>query len=84
MGSDLQFLVFKAGGDWETPVYMILYWDGREIRGYIPEEGNTFKASTRMAYGNDDDDDDDDENWPYKPDNTKFYADIVNRIQPKP
>lgn len=82
MSGDLQILVFKAGGDWEIPVYMIMYWDGKEIRGYIPEDGNTFKASTRMAYGNDEDDDT--VKLPHKPDDNKFYTDIMNRIQPKP
>ena len=42
-----------AGGDWEIPVFFIIYWDGKKMRGYIPTDGNTFNRSTKYAYGND-------------------------------
>lgn len=42
-----------AGGDWETPVFFIVYWDGKNIRGYIPSEGNLWNHMTKLAYGND-------------------------------
>ncbi len=45
------FLGCWAGGDWETPVYFILYWDGEKVRGYVPEDGNTFNSKYRTAYG---------------------------------
>lgn len=45
------YLGVWAGGDWETPVYFILYWDGKELRGYIPKDGNTWNTDTNMAYG---------------------------------
>lgn len=48
-----------AGGDWETPVYFIIYHDGKDFRGYVPEVGNTFNPKTRSAYGNEEFDDDD-------------------------
>lgn len=43
-----------AGGDWESPVYFILYWSGKSIRAYIPEKGNCWNTKTKKAYGNDD------------------------------
>ena len=41
-----------AGGDWEVPVFFIIYWDGKKLRGYIPTEGNTWNTDTKTAYGN--------------------------------
>lgn len=40
-----------AGGDWEYPVFFIVYWDGKGLRGYIPEDGNAFNKVFRTAYG---------------------------------
>lgn len=51
------FFGMSAGGDWEYPVYLIIYWDGKKLRGYIPTDGNPWNTSTKMAYGNDEDDD---------------------------
>lgn len=48
----LSFQGFSAGGDWEHPVYFIIYWDGTKLRGYIPTEGNTFNRKTKYSYGN--------------------------------
>lgn len=42
----------SAGGDWEHPVFYILYWDGKKVRGYIPSKGNPWNHTTKMAYGN--------------------------------
>jgi hypothetical protein len=46
-----------AGGDWEAPVYFIIYWDGKKLRGYIPTDGNPWNRTTKEAYGNDEEDD---------------------------
>jgi hypothetical protein len=43
-----------AGGDWETPVFFCIYWDGKKLRGYIPEKGNLWNTDTKEAYGNND------------------------------
>lgn len=43
-----------AGGDWETPVFFCIYWDGKKLRGYIPEQGNLWNTDTKEAYGNND------------------------------
>ena len=49
----LTFLGVNAGGDWEAPIFFIIYWDGKKLRGYIPVEGNSWNTDTREAYGND-------------------------------
>jgi hypothetical protein len=48
----LTFWGMYAGGDWEHPVTFILYWDGQNIRAYIPTEGNPWNTDTNKAYGN--------------------------------
>lgn len=48
-----------AGGDWENPVYFVLYLSPKgKLRAYIPNEGNCYNKKYMMAYGNNDDDDD--------------------------
>jgi hypothetical protein len=49
----LSFLGVTAGGDWESPVFFIIYCDGKTLRGYIPTEGNPWNTTTKQAYGND-------------------------------
>lgn len=51
LDNGFSFLGGAAGGDWESPVYFIVYWDGKKLRGYVPEEGNTFNPKYRTAYG---------------------------------
>jgi hypothetical protein len=46
-------LGITSGGDWECPVYHIIYWDGTQLRGYVPTDGNPWNTQTNMAYGND-------------------------------
>ena len=41
-----------AGGDWEIPVRFFVYFDGKDLRGYIPTKGNTFNRKTKRAIGN--------------------------------
>lgn len=45
------FVGCLAGGDWEMPIFFIIYYDGKDLRGYIPESGNTFNPFYRTAYG---------------------------------
>jgi len=53
LDSGLTFLGMVAGGEWEHPVYFLLYWSGKAIRGYVPTEGNPWNTTTNQAYGND-------------------------------
>jgi len=48
----LTYLGFTAGGDWEMPIFAILYFDGKELRGYVPKNGNTWNVKTNKAFGN--------------------------------
>lgn len=45
------FFGFVAGGDWEIPLFYIIYWDGVRFRAYIPTDGNHFNTDTMTAYG---------------------------------
>lgn len=58
LDNGLTFWGMCAGGDWEEPVFFIVYWDGKRLRGYVPTDGNTFNTDTMMAYGNGYEDDD--------------------------
>lgn len=86
-----------AGGDWEMPVFFIVYWDGKKLRGYVPTEGNPWNTTTKQAYGNDDAADAKDvhKRWPGKYDKkialtidefahdaSLILADIWSRILP--
>ena len=55
LDNDFTFIGFQAGGDWELPIFFIIYYDGKDIRGYIPKEGNVYNKTTKQALGNDDD-----------------------------
>jgi len=52
MTTGLVYFGAMAGGDWECPVYFIIYWDGKQLRGYIPKNGNPWNRKTKRAYGN--------------------------------
>lgn len=76
---DYAVLLGQAGGDWEIPVYYVIYEDDKgELRGYIPEHGNTFNPETRAAYSGEDED------CPapsdIKPDFDLMFEDIQKRI----
>jgi len=49
----LTFLGVTAGGDWETPVFSIFYFDkDQNLCAYIPEKGNVYNFLAKAAYGN--------------------------------
>ena len=74
-------LLCCAGGDWEDPVYFVLYPESEtSIRAYLPKEGNTYVLKTLMAYGNDPDDEGDDGNNPRKFDLITFRAAVEKRL----
>jgi len=53
LDNGFSFLGFAAGGDWEAPVFFLIYWDGKKLRGYVPTKGNVFNTDTMQAFGND-------------------------------
>ena len=52
LSNGLTFLGVMAGGDWEQPIFFIIYYDD-ELRAYVPEDGNVWNTDTNEAYGND-------------------------------
>jgi hypothetical protein len=66
--NNLTFWGMCGGGDWEHPVHFIIYWSGKELRAYVPTEGNLWNTDTKQAYGNDEDAD-------YKNIKKRFFAD---------
>lgn len=56
---NLSFIGVEAGGDWEFPVFFIIYLDNNKVfRGYVPKDGNTWNFDTKKALGNDEESDD--------------------------
>lgn len=53
LSNGLSFLGMFVGGDWESAIYLIIYWDGNKFRGYIPRCGNIFNPLNDSAFGND-------------------------------
>jgi len=48
------YIRLRTGGDWESPLVAIIYFDGKKLRGYVPKDGNTYNHRTKAAFGNDD------------------------------
>lgn len=55
LANGLTFYGFHMGGDWEHPVFMILYHDGKKIRLYIPTCGNAVNLDCKCALGSEED-----------------------------
>ena len=47
----LTFLGCMAGGDWEYPLFFIIYFDGKDLRGYVPCYGNPVNLDFKCAFG---------------------------------
>lgn len=47
----LTFCGAIAGGDWECPLFFIIYYDGSTLRSYIPINGNMVNCDTLSAFG---------------------------------
>jgi hypothetical protein len=56
MGSEgVSWIGCAAGGDWEEPVFFMLYMDQGQVRAWIPKDGNCWNRTTKQAFGNDED-----------------------------
>jgi hypothetical protein len=95
----LTYCGMAAGGDWEFPVFFIVYWDGKKIRGYVPTKGNPWNSLTKTAFGNHEELDlkDAKNRWPEEMEDAEYVGaedfgyveehireDILERILPKP
>lgn len=62
LDNGLNFFFCNAGGDWEYPICFIFYWDGKQMRGYIPSDGNVWNRKYNSAYGSEEFETDDEDN----------------------
>lgn len=82
--SGVPMLGCYAGGDWEDPVYFVLYPESAtSIRAYIPKSGNTWNLKNKTAWGSGDDGDEDPDENPRKTDVAAFRADVDARVVAK-
>jgi hypothetical protein len=51
LSNGLTFYGFKIGADWEIPIFMMLYYDGKSIRLYVPTYGNCVNTDLKCAFG---------------------------------
>lgn len=58
LDNGLTYFGFWAGGDWEFGVFGIIYYDGKQLRAYIPTRGNMVNTKTKAAIGDGDEEDD--------------------------
>ena len=46
------YIIMYAGGDWECPICIMVYYDGKQFRCYIPEKGNAYRKDVKRLFGN--------------------------------
>lgn len=46
------YITMRIGGDWECPICVMCYYDGKEFRCYVPEKGNAFRKDLKILFGN--------------------------------
>lgn len=46
-----------VAGDWELPLYICFYSDGKHVNMYVPRRGNTVNLDAMSAFGSDGDED---------------------------
>ena len=51
----LVYYGLMMGGDWEVPVFLIIYWDGKKLRAYVPSYGNLVNLDAGCAFGSEED-----------------------------
>ena len=68
------YVIMHVGGDWECPVAVFIYHDGKEFRCYIPKKGNVYREDLKICFGNWDADYDS---------NTKTYNDMIKSTKYK-
>lgn len=68
------YVIMHVGGDWECPVAVFIYHDGKEFRCYIPNKGNVYREDLKICFGNLDADYDS---------NTKTYNDMIKSTKYK-
>ena len=59
LSNGLTYYAIEMGGDWEIPMFIILYYDGVKLRAYIPSYGNLVNLDCKCAFGSEEDSMDD-------------------------
>lgn len=73
--------LIMVGGDWEYPVAVFMYYDGKDFRAYVPKDGNSYNKKYKCAYGSEPNKIDREAFKPEEHDFEKMFKDIENRIQ---
>ena len=55
LANGFTFYGIIMGGDWEIPAFLIIYWDGKKLRAYIPSDGNLINLDCKCAFGSEED-----------------------------
>lgn len=55
LANGFTFYGIIMGGDWEVPAFLIIYWDGKKLRAYIPSYGNLINLDCKCAFGSEND-----------------------------
>ena len=55
LANGFTFYGIIMGGDWEIPAFLIIYWDGKKLRAYIPSYGNLINLDCKCAFGSEED-----------------------------
>ena len=79
----LPVLFVNAGGDWENPICFCIYFDGKELRGYVPSDGNVYNKKEKRAYGSEELEECDDIDELPDGDADLIRKDVMKRIQIK-
>lgn len=51
LSNGMPCLFVNAGGDWEYPICFAIYFDGAQLRGYVPQKGNMWSRKCKTAFG---------------------------------
>jgi len=51
LDSDIPIYGFLMGGEHERPFFVVLYWNGKHLRFFIPEFGNTINMDFFTGFG---------------------------------
>ena len=46
------YVIMIVGGDWECPLCVMIYYDSKQFRCYIPEKGNAYRKDIKKLFGN--------------------------------
>lgn len=44
------YIRVKSGGDWQMPMISYVYYDGKDLRLYVPTKGNPFNRNTMEPF----------------------------------